>query len=987
MGNAFDAPKSGQSDPSVTYSATGHSVTDNDTAQQTLEAGLKALKQKSYNQAIAHFESVCHHASQSSLRVKAQVGLVKTYETMGNVERAIALCRPLTASKRSSVQAWATQTLSRLIDQTIISPDSEAIQPQAVSDFTDEETGMMLLPTPSGSSHPNVAASKGFNMSGAERPTERALIDESQWDTVEFAVASPSNLPENLPENLPDTSGFKPDESETSQSTSSPDTDLTGFTPLVASPPQPSAQSADATGFTPFDPNDSAVLPSQELRDDTPTQPLKSSDEPTAPLDGLNLLGYGAGAGGMREQNEGDRLMPGAENPHPDADTVNHPELDSSSTASATIDPATEMSGDSQLSSPASMSGSLFNSQAIVPVQPSRLMPTAMPIAWRYAGRAQRWDPRPVSQTVGMGLSQLGTAIALLWVSTGVLQGTVILVSWLLKPFTWFLDLPHWSLWVNHPMRVVFVGLVVLFAVSPWLLDSILQRGYGMKALSGGRLAEQSPEAVRLLKRVCGQRQMPPPQLQLLPTEAPVAFSYGHLPRTTRIVVSQGLLKQLNEDEIAAIYAHELGHCLNWDMPLMSVVAVVMQLPYWVYRGLANEGDRQTNRLVRGVIAAFAAFAYGAFWLCRGSGLWLSKARIRPSDQTATNITGNPNGLARSLLKLSVGMAAEIQRVNHTSDLLERFELLLPIGYRTALSLGSVLPYATLPADAATPSTTASGASLEAIATLFTWDRQNPHRRWLALNNTHPLMGDRLQHLMNDARHWRLEPELTLPTSKPPPSTTRATQSIGRQGAPYFMVLLGLCLSGLLVISGQIARSLGAYSLSWLWSDRFYVFVGCLALALSFGIFLRINAFFPDIKVANTRTNPSLPELLTDPHRMPIDSQPIQLNGKLLGRRGVGNWLSQDLMLETPTGCIRLHYLSQLGVISNLIMQPRPQELVGRPVTVTGWFRRGATPWIDIDMIRTQRGQPLRAAHPIWSTVIAVAAALWGTYVLYAGGF
>lgn len=981
MSNGFDAPRAKRSDQSNTRQ---------DGVQPILDAGLTALKRRDYNQAIAQFESVLQQTTQASLRTKAQVGLIKAYEMMGHLEMAIALCQPLTASTRSSVQSWASQTLNRLIEQTIAPPAKETSQAPASSDFTDDETGMMMVPSavPLQPNNRNAISDGNDQVAYSAQSREQAEIDkpailtstdesviedESHFDTVEFSV-------EPLP-NLLEADGLEPLKSDTSNvaSSSESEADLTGFVPMSDSAQQLSATVNDPTGFTTLDPNDITALHSQEVSDDMPTQPLKSSDEPTAPLDGFNLSGYSLVEQSMVSTDNGDRPS----NTQPESTPVD-PQLDSPSNSEnpsmlSMDSSATAMHSDSQPSLPSSAVNSASEAQASVsPSASSHIVPTTRSLEWRNAGRAQRWSLYPLKRRLPFWLSQFGTAIALLWVTTIVLQGTVIIATWLLKPFTWFLDLPQWSLWTDHPVRVVFVLLIGLMAASPWLLDAILRRFYGMNLLTDDYLAECSPEAMRLLKRFSSQRQIPQPQLRILPTQAPIAFSYGHLPRTTRIVISQGVLKQLDAAEIATIYASEMGHCLNGDMLLMSLVAIVNQLPYLIYRSLADEGNRQTNRFVRGIVAAFAALAYGAFWLCRWPGLWLAKSRIRQSDLTAANLTGNPNGLARSLLKLSMGMAAEIQRVNHTSYLLESFEMLMPVGYRSALSLGSALSYAA--------SVTHDTTTQESIAALLDWDRQHPHRRWLTLNNTHPLMGDRLHQLMTYARQWRLEPEITIHPSSSK-SSLHTSHSLFQQGAPYFMVLIGLGISGLLVISGQIARSLGAYSLSWLWSDRFYVFAGCLALALSFGIILRINALFPDIKPSHTRTNPLLPDMLTNPRMMPLDSQPIQLSGKLLGRKGISNWLSQDLVLETDTGCIKLHYLSQLGPISNLIIQPRPEELIGRPVILTGWFRRGATPWIDIDTIRTQRGQLLRAGHPVWSTVIAVVAALLGTYVLYTGGF
>jgi len=110
------------------------------------------------------------------------------------------------------------------------------------------------------------------------------------------------------------------------------------------------------------------------------------------------------------------------------------------------------------------------------------------------------------------------------------------------------------------------------------------------------------------------------------------------------------------------------------------------------------------------------------------------------------------------------------------------------------------------------------------------------------------------------------------------------------------------------------------------------------------------------------------------------------LTGKLLGRGGIRNWLGQDLILQTNLGLLKLHFLSYLGSIGNLFPQStRPSDLRDRNLTVTGWFRRGVAPWIDIETLKNQGGRTSRANHPFWYIVLATLAAIWAAYIIYQG--
>ncbi|HEY9747592.1 MAG TPA: Zn-dependent protease with chaperone function, partial [Allocoleopsis sp.] len=117
--------------------------------------------------------------------------------------------------------------------------------------------------------------------------------------------------------------------------------------------------------------------------------------------------------------------------------------------------------------------------------------------------------------------------------------------------------------------------------------------------------------------------------------------------------------------------------------------------------------------------------------------------------------------------------------------------------------------------------------------------------------------------------------------------------------------------------------------------------------------------------------------------------KPIQLQGKLLGRRGIANWLSQHLILQTETGLLPLHHTSIVGPLGAFWPRsPQPRNLVQQTVTAKGWFHRGATPWIDLETLRSPSGKTSDSQHPLWSTLLAGIAVCVGTYILlFVGGY
>ena len=718
--------------------------------------------------------------------------------------------------------------------------------------------------------------------------------------------------------------------------------DSTGFVPLDGTPASPAA--SDSTGFVAFDPTSSKPKTPSKI-----TQGLVGSSKPRFP----------GQAQGLRPNET----------------------QDGHSSTTPTEAPASE---NSQFTTQSSTENSSQHSTPYSPpATPNPSLFTHRP-RWRNSGRAQNWKPLKPPKLIRLWLVEIGTAIAFSWVLHWfvrfVMRTTNILLVKLpfLEPFQLFYRDPAPTLWV--------LGAILL-VVSPWLIDALLKRFYGLKSLSLTQLSARSPEAAKLVQSFCRQRRIPFPTLGIVPTAAPVALTYGNLPRTARIVVSEGLLEQLADDEIATIYAGQLAHIVHWDFVLMSLGVLIIQLPYTIYWQVAQWGEqapdliarklpsyrRFLSPLLQGITGVIASLSYGTYWLLRLPLLWFSRARVYYSDRVGVETTGNPNGMTRALLKIALGITEDIQTSGKTSGLLEGFDLLLPVGYQQAIPLGSCSPQ--------TP-----------FEDVLNWDCTNPYRDWLIISASHPLIGERSYMLARHAQVWKLDTELDLPPLTPPIRNNAARLSkVGNsykalpllQSALLYGLVLGITLRGLLWLIGKISGQLGIWQLIWM--HKSYPFLNaCILIAFSLSLFAWINRYFPDIKPSTVRTEPNLGDFFADPTTLPPDSQPVKLTGKLLGRRGLFNWLGQDLIVQTSTGLVKLKFLSYLGPFGNILPQStRPSDLLDQQVTVTGWFRRGVTPWIDIETLRSQGGKTTRANYPIWITMLAVLAAVWGAYQIW----
>lgn len=574
------------------------------------------------------------------------------------------------------------------------------------------------------------------------------------------------------------------------------------------------------------------------------------------------------------------------------------------------------------------------------------------------------------------------TILSILWLTPHLLDKLLEITN---QALTWLPLLQPIPLFYRDPTQGVYITLLILWVFSPWLWDGLLKLSYGLKPLPLTTLFNYSQETNKLLRNYCQKKKIKFPEVKLLPIDDPIIFSYGSFRRFARIVVSQGLLDQLTEEELAAIFAREIASIGEWDFAVMSFAIIISQIPYLIYWYLAEFSEKlpQLNlpypriiqKIIEQILNVIATFicplCYGLYKLLRFPSLYLSRRRVYYSDRIACNLTGNPNALTRALLKITIKLSQTIQNQGKTDFILEAFDRLTPLSYQQALTWGSVTPY-TSPDS------------------LFQWDLTNSYTFWLTLNQSHPLIGERLKILSFYAAYWKLEPEFDLSHLNPPkPQKFDLNNSpLLLQGAPFFGIPAGMAIGGTLWLMGGLCSMLGLWQLEWLWGD-YWIMAGSIPIGCSLGIFIRTNPFFPEIKSSNILNQPHLSDLVIKPNAIPLDSQPICLTGQLLGRTSLKNTFAQDLILQTSTGMVKLHYLPQWTPLSNFwprIIQP--QELITQTLKVTGWWRRGATPWIDVDTLETSDHRTvLQGGHPLWSTILALGFTLWGAYLVSQGGW
>ena len=76
-----------------------------------------------------------------------------------------------------------------------------------------------------------------------------------------------------------------------------------------------------------------------------------------------------------------------------------------------------------------------------------------------------------------------------------------------------------------------------------------------------------------MIDRLCALADMPKPRVAIADTPMPNAFATGRSPQRSVVVVTTGILRRLDAEELEGVLAHELSHVAHRDVLVMTVAS------------------------------------------------------------------------------------------------------------------------------------------------------------------------------------------------------------------------------------------------------------------------------------------------------------------------------------------------------------------------------------------------------------------------------
>lgn len=200
---------------------------------------------------------------------------------------------------------------------------------------------------------------------------------------------------------------------------------------------------------------------------------------------------------------------------------------------------------------------------------------------------------------------------------------------------------------VNGMWLMLGISLIMNLGVY-FYSDKIAIASAGAKPLDTKRYASIRNIVYGLAKKAG----IPKPRLYMSPDPQPNAFATGRNPRHSAVVVTEGLVQNLNKEEIEGVLAHELSHVKNRDVLIAttasvvaSIITTISSILRWgaIFGGSSNENRNPIGELVAIIFAPIAAMIIQ---------LAISRSREFEADKSGAKLAGSGEGLASALEKI-----------------------------------------------------------------------------------------------------------------------------------------------------------------------------------------------------------------------------------------------------------------------------------------------------------------------------------------------
>lgn len=195
-----------------------------------------------------------------------------------------------------------------------------------------------------------------------------------------------------------------------------------------------------------------------------------------------------------------------------------------------------------------------------------------------------------------------------------------------------------------------------------------------MRANNAREITEQdNPILWHIVEDMAMVGQIPMPRVFIVDTDVQNAFATGSNPEKAGLAVTQGLLDNLNREELEAVVGHEITHIRNYDIRvtmLMSCIIIGLTFinsfaSYFAFWGDSfwddDDDDDDNSSVWAGMVIFIYILSYVGIIASSLINLAMSRNREYLADAGSVELTRNPQGMINALLKISGKSELEVK--------------------------------------------------------------------------------------------------------------------------------------------------------------------------------------------------------------------------------------------------------------------------------------------------------------------------------------
>lgn len=210
-------------------------------------------------------------------------------------------------------------------------------------------------------------------------------------------------------------------------------------------------------------------------------------------------------------------------------------------------------------------------------------------------------------------------------------------------------------------MIFAFIFAVIASFTSYYFSDRIIIEITGARPVS----KDEDIRVFYIIEGLSIAAGIPVPKVYIIDDPGMNAFATGRNPQNSAIVLTKGLIGNLNDEELRGVVAHELSHIKNYDILLGTIISVLVGMvtiiSNIVFRGSLFGGSRRSSgRSSGGGIFNIIFLILGIILIILSPVIAMiirfaiNRQREYLADSNGALITRYPAGLANALKKISI---------------------------------------------------------------------------------------------------------------------------------------------------------------------------------------------------------------------------------------------------------------------------------------------------------------------------------------------